>query len=374
MPSLGKFLGLKPRKKGANQLSPDDAASARSRASSVASSGISSVRSITSEQNSINDAEIAEAPLETAENTSQAIASECQPPAPKSSLWEQAYEKLQLESPSLIIEYEKLLSKHLSLDLEMSDNGEISVNQQQMLLIATQGLDRLSSSRLQYTIAGTKFVVVEQVAEVSKALVKFKDYIGEAMKASPQASMAWAGVCVVLPLFTNPSTAEAANKEGFTHVTSRMSLFSGLEPLLWPQRIKLRQDLRAELEGGLVNLYKATIAFHVESALRFYRNWFSRTARDMAKFEDWEALLKAVKDAESIVRVDFGAINDAAMVTGITELNSLAEKLLQGLQTQISIATQQLEATKEHVSVAKEQLEISKRQLEAMTQLTSSLR
>lgn len=365
MPSFSKILGLRSRKKDASLLSPDDAVIGRSRASSVARSDVSSVASVASEQSSVNDVDI---------TTIAASASVSEAPAPKSSLWEQAYEKLKADRPSLMTDYEKLLSKHLSEDLEMTDNGEASVDQQKMRHISQQGLDRLSNSRLKYTIAGAEFVVVDQVAQVSKALIKFKDYISEAMKASPQASMAWAGVCVVLPLFTNPNTAEEANKAGFTYVASRMSFFSGLEPLLWPQRLQLRQDLRAGLEASLVNLYKATIAFHVESALRFYRNWFSRTAKDMIQFEDWEALFKAVKEAECIVRADFGAIEDAAVVAGITELNNAAEKSLEGLQEQISIATQQLEATKEHVLVSKEQLEISKRQLDAMAQLTSSLR
>lgn len=181
------------------------------------------------------------------ESETPVVAPSAQQAAPPTSLWERAYENLQKDEASLIKDYEDLLAKHLSLDLSLASSSETSVNQQKMQQITEKGLQHLTESRLKYTIAGTEFVVMDQVSQVSEALVKFKDYVSEAIKASPQASMAWAGVCVVLPLFTNPSTVEAANKEGFSYVVSRMGFFSGLEPLLWPQRLQLRQGLRPSL-------------------------------------------------------------------------------------------------------------------------------
>lgn len=131
--------------------------------------------------------------------------------------------------------------------------------------------------------------------------------------------------------------------------------------------------LAAELETSLVKLYTALIKFHVESAIRFYRNWFLRAIRDMAKFEPWEALLKSVKDAEATVDSYFQKISDASVRAGIEELGGIASKLYDGLQNQTTIATQHLETVKEQVAVSKDQLDVSKRQLDAITQLASSL-
>lgn len=87
-----------------------------------------------------------------------------------------------------------------------------------------------------------------------------KDLIDEAVKASPEASMAWAGVCIILPLLTNPSTADEANRDGFTYVTTRMHYYVALEPLL----LQLSQDwtsatvpknVMAEFEKHIIDLY-----------------------------------------------------------------------------------------------------------------------
>ncbi|CEJ82920.1 hypothetical protein VHEMI02960 [[Torrubiella] hemipterigena] len=380
MPSLSKLFGRKSKKQSSNLLSPEDAVSGQSRTSSVVGSDAPSDLSSQPAENRQDgiDSRTAEASQQTGalptEEEQQVVATSiAQPEAAPPSLWERAYENLREENSSLIKEYEKLLAKHLLSDLSLTTTSETSVDQKKMQQITKLGLESLNESRLKYTIAGMEFVVIDQVAQVSEALIKFKEYVADAIKASPEASMAWAGVCVILPLFTNPSTVEAANKEGFSYVASRMGFYSGLEPLLWPQQVQLRQDLRTELETSLVKLYTALITFHVESALRFYRNWFGRTIRDMVKFEPWESMLKSVKDAEAVVGTYFDKVNDVTVRKGIEELGDTAARLLEGLKSQTEVATQQLEVSKEQVAVSKDQLTVSKQQLDAITQLASSL-
>ncbi|CEJ82927.1 hypothetical protein VHEMI02966 [[Torrubiella] hemipterigena] len=380
MPSLSKLFGRKPKKQSSNLLSPEDAVSGRSRTSSVAGSDAPSDISSQSADNRQDGIESSTAEasqqtgaLPTEQEQPVVATSIAQPEAAPSSLWERAYESLREDNSSLIKEYEELLAKHLSSDLSLTSASETSLDQEKMQQITKHGLESLNESRLKYTIAGMEFVVIDQVAQVSEALIKFKEYVADAIKASPEASMAWAGVCVILPLFTNPSTVEAANKEGFSYVASRMGFYSGLEPLLWPQRVQLRQDLRTELATSLVKLYTALITFHVESALRFYRNWFGRTIRDMVKFEPWESMLKSVKDAEAVVGTNFDKVNDVSVRKGVEELGDISARLLEGLQTQTEVATQQLEVSKEQVAVSKDQLSVSKQQLDAITQLASSL-
>lgn len=381
MPSLKKFLRRKPKKQSSNLLSPDDAASGRSRTSSVAGSDAPSDISSQLAENRQDGIESrnAEASQPTGtlstEPEAPAVApSVTQQVAVATSLWERAYENLREENPSLIKAYEALLAKHLLSDLSLTSASGTSVDQEKMQQITKHGLESLNESRLKYTIAGMEFVVLDQVAQVSEALIKFKEYVADAIKASPEASMAWAGVCVILPLFTNPSTVEAANKEGFSYVASRMGFYSGLEPLLWPQRVKLRQDLLTELETSLVKLYTALITFHIESALRFYRNWFGRTIQDMVKFQPWESMLKSVKDAEAVVGTYFDKVNDVTVRKGIEELGDTAARLLKGLHNQTEVATQQLELSKEQVAVSKDQLQVLKQQLDALAQLASSPR
>ncbi|PMD60187.1 uncharacterized protein K444DRAFT_629598 [Hyaloscypha bicolor E] len=112
------------------------------------------------------------------------------------SLWDRAYEALRKEDRQLVDNYEKLLSR-----------------------------------------------------ELEKTMQGIKDFVGTAVAVSLLASLAWAGVCVILLILTNPSAAEQANSDGFTYVTSRMRLYVMLEPLLLPkdqdQNVTIPKDLKA---------------------------------------------------------------------------------------------------------------------------------
>ena len=68
----------------------------------------------------------------------------------------------------------------------------------------------------------------------AKCAQSVKEFVDAAVKASPEASLVWPGVCVALPLLTNPQAASEANKSGFHYVTSRLAYYLKLEHLLWP--------------------------------------------------------------------------------------------------------------------------------------------
>jgi hypothetical protein len=117
--------------------------------------------------------------------------------------------------------------------------------QTQLDTIITQGLRRMEK-RTSYTIAGHEFVARQQVAKAAGLVLWAKDWIGEAVKVSPEASIAWAGISVVLPLLTNSNTADEANRDGFTYVTTRMRYYTALEPLV------LRLSLASGVSDSLI--------------------------------------------------------------------------------------------------------------------------
>ena len=63
-----------------------------------------------------------------------------------------------------------------------------------------------------FTIDGHEFVLKDQISSAAKLALWAKDLIGEATKASPETSIAWTGVCLTLPLLTEPTTAQQATK------------------------------------------------------------------------------------------------------------------------------------------------------------------
>jgi hypothetical protein len=137
----------------------------------------------------------------------------------------------------------------------------------------------MKGKKVSTTLLGHEIALQDIVANVAGAVKWTEDYIKDAVKDLPYASIVIAGVSLVLPLLKNPSAAEASNQDGFTYVTSQIRYYVAIESLLLPEDIK--SDLRADLTYRLVNLYKLIIDFQVQTVLRFYRsrtkNFFRRT-------------------------------------------------------------------------------------------------
>ncbi|KAJ3489794.1 hypothetical protein NLG97_g5926 [Lecanicillium saksenae] len=265
---------------------------------------------------------------------------EADTPAPAPSLWDRAYLKLKESKPTLVADYEKLLSKELA-------DGSALIKKEQLNDIATRGLERVSEQKAKYTIFGQEYVVKDQVAQVSKLLINLKSFIADAIKASPEASLAWAGVCVILPLLSNPSTADEAQSSGFDYVTSRMRLYVGFEELLWPTHTTIAPDTKQALEASVEDLYVKILTFQLTSVLRFCRGWLGQLGRDLVQYDDWKSMLEAVKKAEVIVSEDFKRLRDAAILRELEKMTSDAEAQCDSLKSLLSVAEMQLQIARE---------------------------
>lgn len=111
----------------------------------------------------------------------------------------------------------------------------------------------MDGKRVKYQILGHEYVLQNQIAQAAEFVLWAKGLIDVAVKASPAASMAWAGVCIILPVLTNPSTADKANRDGFTYVTTRMRYYTKLEPLLLSTSAENSIVARKE---HIIDLYK----------------------------------------------------------------------------------------------------------------------
>lgn len=255
-------------------------------------------------------------------------------------MWDRAYIKLKESKPALVTDYEKLLVKELA-------DGSALLKKEQLKDIATRGLERVSEQKAKYTIFGQEYVVKDQVAQVSKLLLNLKSFISDAIKVSPEASLAWAGVCVILPLFSNPSTADEAQSSGFDYVTSRMRLYVGFEEFLWPKHRQITPDTKEVLEESVEGLYVKILTFQLTSVLRFYRGWLGQLGRDLVQFDDWKSMLEAVKKAEIIVNDDFKKLHDVALLRELEKMTSDAEAQCESLRSLLSVAEMQLHIAKE---------------------------
>ncbi|KAF6802795.1 vegetative incompatibility protein het-e-1, partial [Colletotrichum musicola] len=286
------------------------------------------------------------------------------------SLWNRAYEALRDENAQLVAQYEELLSKELEDHVrpqntpqqdEDPDRAEnrIEANpgerQAQLKTITDRGLRRADERQTRYTLFGHEYVVKDQVAQASQLVQTLKGLVAEAVKASPEASLAWAGVCVLLPLLTNPSAAEEANRNGLSYVTSRIRYYVEVERLLWPENIR-DPGLKAGFESHIVDLYQCILEFQIKTVLRFYRRWLATMGRDVIRYDDWEEMLSKIKELEDTVWKDTSTVNTLASRNVLHDFSNAAQQHYNEMQSVLLVAKEHLQVSIQHRDISSEQL------------------
>ncbi|KAK4232689.1 hypothetical protein C8A03DRAFT_39724, partial [Achaetomium macrosporum] len=144
------------------------------------------------------------------------------------SLWDRAYNALRNEEPERITVYEDILSKALAraqTETRPAPNGQATnhipqdpVERREKLKKVTElGLEHMKQKKISTTLLGHEIVLQDVVANIAGVVEWAENFIKEAVKDLPYASIVMAGVSLVLPLLTNPPKDEAANQDGFTY-------------------------------------------------------------------------------------------------------------------------------------------------------------
>ena len=257
------------------------------------------------------------------------------------SIWGRAYDSLKNKSTALVTEYEELLSEAHTPDttngppdkgkpLNMIAQNDPRKRQLQMDEMMKDGQSRMEEKKIKYQFLGKEHAFEDDVASAVNVVLWAKDWIGEALKFSPEASMIWAGVSTILPLLTNPSTSSKANSEGFEYVTSRLRYYVAFEKLLLPdhQDTRISEGLRKEFEKHVEDLYEHILEFQLRSILRFYRWRLGNLGRDMFQLEAWNKMVSDIKDRESIVDRESNQIYTAVSFDELKGISSSAKELV----------------------------------------------
>jgi hypothetical protein len=125
--------------------------------------------------------------------------------------------------------------------------------------ITELGLKHMEDKKVTIGLPGHKIGLQDAVSNAAGAIEWIKDFVKDAITGLPHASIVLAAISLVLPLLKNPSAAEDANREGFAYVTLQMRYYCAMESLLLPEHMK--DDLKADLEERIVDLYKLIISF-----------------------------------------------------------------------------------------------------------------
>ncbi|KAI8280633.1 hypothetical protein K4K60_004734 [Colletotrichum sp. SAR11_57] len=232
----------------------------------------------------------------------------------------------------------------------------------QLKTITDRGLQRANDKRTKYTIFGHQFVLRDQVQQTARFVLTMKGLIDEAVKASPEASLVWAGICVLLPVFTNPSAAEEANRDGLSYVTSRLRYYVELECLLWLRPLA-NLGLRAKFDDHIVELYQRILEFQIKTVLRFYRKWVKKLVSDIIQHDEWEGMLSKIKEQEQIVRDESNHLQLVASGRTLQDISESAQQNYNDMRSLLSYAEDHLDVSTQHRDISAEQREILAKQL-----------
>ena len=211
----------------------------------------------------------------------------------------------------------------------------------------------MEEAKATYTIAGHDFVLADQITQAAKLLLWAKNWIGAAVHASPEASIAWTGVCLVLPLLTNPTTAAEASRDGFADVTTRMRYYVALEPLLrrLGENAGVAETLMSEFTDHIVDLYQLILDFQLRSVLRFYQSRRKTYVHDMFSSKDWKQTTLDIKAREETVNRDLNQINALAARQELELLNKTSTDAFGAMEGFLAVSTQQLDVLQKQLAI-----------------------
>lgn len=278
-------------------------------------------------------------------------------------LWDRAYESLreEKESRKIIDAYEKILLSELKDDHSfpvVTEGTGLSKRGRDMSALVQKKVKAMEDARWKFQLGDLTVEMKTQVDRIVKAILFAKDLVSPAVSAEPHAALAWAGVCMLLPLLLNPEIQKKALVEGLDYISSLVIRFTTIERL-YQQGHRPRslldqenfEELNRSFEAQLTKLYSKVLNYQAQVICQMGRHILIRNGRDILKLDDWSILLDDIKKAE-------------AACTGISQVVS-SEKLeatLVGLSNKLDVLLHEhaqhyvdLQKTADHILTGVEQ-------------------
>lgn len=120
-------------------------------------------------------------------------------------LWNEAYEQLRKTDPTLVDKYEAEISLKVSTmvgaTVAMSGLGKIS-RKEQMEVLVRKKLEENENGKWRIPLGHDRIAIRDLAGYVVSIVDWGKEFVGTALESSPYGSIAWAGVCLLLPVST----------------------------------------------------------------------------------------------------------------------------------------------------------------------------
>ncbi|KAJ0415099.1 hypothetical protein BJY00DRAFT_268555 [Aspergillus carlsbadensis] len=231
------------------------------------------------------------------------------------SLWDRACARLRKEEPELMNAYANdLLTTDSQSPTERGASGEATdgyYQERRLQELTLRKLDSLADARWKITIGGQDFVVRDQIANIARKLLSFKDSIGVAVSAEPHVALAWAGVLVILPLLSNPATQWEDAADGLKYMSDILirSRVIELNCGYVGQKDSSRKfslstpmgELHQQIRTKLVDLYCEILRYQILLASHCSRTRGFRLVRDMFAVDKWNEMRGGLREMENSI-------------------------------------------------------------------------
>ncbi|PNP54198.1 hypothetical protein THARTR1_05405 [Trichoderma harzianum] len=245
-------------------------------------------------------------------------------------LWNEAYEQLKSNNAELVESYEKILSTQLfrgqngpseSASLENRIDKAYGERWKQMQMIVEAALEKKKQG-------------IEKKQKAVSGLVAVSTAMSQAVRAVPEAAVAWTGVCFALEMVSNSIQEAKANNEGIVYVVSRMDWYWHLAELLSDDNgnKSAPNSLRLQMEKHIIDLYQKLLFYQMKSVCRYYRRHGPAIWRDAIKADNWTGQLDGIRNAEAIVQEDSRIFSALDIQRRLGELDSTSQVLCSEMQ------------------------------------------
>lgn len=219
--------------------------------------------------------------------------------APIRELWNTAYENLRMDDTGLITDYEAKLCGNLAAGLD-STPGPKADRRDRMAAILKHKMDEVNKDVWKLRFGGSEAQVKDVVEPILRVINSANQYITDATSSNPYASIAWAGVSLLLSLLTNPTEQDDSLAKGLERI-STVIIRSRIWEDVYFNYYESGADQHelpscAGYKEALEKLYRQILQFQIKAYCYYSKSAAARLGRNMVKWDEWDGLVSGVED------------------------------------------------------------------------------
>ncbi|KAJ8063177.1 hypothetical protein OCU04_008416 [Sclerotinia nivalis] len=191
-------------------------------------------------------------------------------------------EKLQADDPELFEHYSLIICREEAKSDDVNSNKapKTLADTATLLEVCKNSLESMNSPSSRADKALEKTVEIVGLA---------KDFVGSVISAEPHAAVAWAGVCLFLPLLLNPSQQDDACRKGLEELPFLIQKYSLVEKISTTEISNpTLASTQHTLSNSIAELYTKILSFQAEVICQLNRSKVKGYFRKVFQTDKWE--------------------------------------------------------------------------------------